>query len=85
MADSVKAYVLMEIEIGRTDDVVEHLRKIPQATKVAITTGGYDIVMLLEVANLEELYDITVHQIHNAPGIKDTQTVVEKMMTCLNI
>ena len=82
MTDSVKAYVLMEIEIGRTDDVVEHLRKIPQATKVAITTGGYDIVMLLEVANLEELYDITVHQIHNAPGIKDTQTaVVEKMMT----
>jgi hypothetical protein len=35
----------------------------------------------LEVANLEELYDITVHHIHVTPGIKDTQTaVVEKMM-----
>ena len=74
MADNVKAYVLMEIEIGKTDDVVEHLRKIPQATKIAVTTGGYDIVVLLEVANLEEL--------HTAPGIKETQTaVVEKMMT----
>ncbi len=82
MADTVQAYVLMEIEIGKTDDVVEHLRKIPQATKIAVTTGGYDIVVLLEVANLEELYDITVHHIHTAPGIKETQTaVVEKMMT----
>ena len=82
MSDNVKAYVLMEIEIGMTDHVVEHLRKIPQATKIAITTGGYDIVVLLEVESLEQLYDITVHHIHNSPGIKDTQTaVVEKMMT----
>jgi DNA-binding Lrp family transcriptional regulator len=82
MVDSVMAYVLMEIEIGKTDDVVESLRKIPQATKVAVTTGGYDIVVLLEVGNLEELYDITVHHIHTISGIKDTQTaVVEKMMT----
>ena len=82
MVDSVKAYVLMEIEIGMTDTVVNHLRKIPQATKIAITTGGYDIVVLLEVDDLEQLYEITVHHIHNTPGIKDTQTaVVEKLMT----
>ncbi len=81
MVDSVKAYILMEIEIGMTDTVVNHIRKIPQATKIAITTGGYDIVVLLEVENLEQLYEITVHQIHNTPGIKDTQTaVVEKML-----
>ncbi|TFG99290.1 Lrp/AsnC family transcriptional regulator [Candidatus Thorarchaeota archaeon] len=82
MAESVKAYILMEIEIGMTDVVVEHLRKIPQATRISVTTGGYDIVVLLEVENLEELYDITVHHVHTTPGIKDTQTaVVEKMIT----
>ena len=82
MADSVLAYVLMEIEIGMTDDVVEELRKIPQATKVAVTTGVYDIVVLLEVADLEELYDITVRHIHKISGIKETHTaVVEKLMT----
>ncbi len=82
MDESVKAYVLMEIEIGRTDEVVEGLRKIPQATKVAVTTGGFDIVVLLEVDSLEELYEVTVHRIHQLPGIKETQTaVVEKMMS----
>jgi len=82
MAENIQAYILMEIEIGMTDNVVAHIRKIPQATKIAITTGGYDIVVLLEVESLEQLYDITVHHIHNTPGIKDTQTaVVEKMMS----
>jgi DNA-binding Lrp family transcriptional regulator len=75
------AYILMEIEIGLTDEVVEQLRQIDQAIRISVTTGGYDIVMLLEVANLEELYDITVHRVHVIKGIKETQTaVVEKMI-----
>jgi len=82
MTSSIMAYVLMEIEIGLTDDVVEQLRAIEQAIRIAVTTGGYDIVMLLEVESLEELYDITVHRIHVIKGIRDTQTaVVEKMMS----
>ncbi len=81
MADSIMAYVLMEIELGLTDAVVEELREIEQAVRIAVTTGGYDIVVLLEVASLEELYEITVHRIHVIKGIKDTETaIVEKMM-----
>ena len=82
MTNKVLAYVLMEVEIGMTDAVVDALRKIEEATSVAVTTGSYDIVVLLETENLEELYEITVRGIHKIPGIKDTQTaVVEKMMT----
>jgi DNA-binding Lrp family transcriptional regulator len=82
MSDKVLAYLLMEIEIGMTDDVVEKLRQIDEATKVAVTTGSYDIVVLLEAKNLEHLYELTVGRIHKIPGIKDTQTaVVEKIMS----
>ena len=82
MADNIMAYLLMEIEIGSTEAVVDQLREIEQGIRIAVTTGGYDIVMLLEVANLEELYDITVHRIHVIKGIKDTQTsIVEKMIS----
>ncbi|MFX1606721.1 MAG: Lrp/AsnC family transcriptional regulator, partial [Promethearchaeota archaeon] len=76
MKDRVLAYVLMEVEIGKTDDVVNELRKIDEATTVAVTTGSYDIVVLLETVDLEELYEITVKGIHKIPGIKDTQTAV---------
>ena len=82
MTNKILAYVLMEIEIGKTDEVVEQLRQIDEATKIAVTTGSYDIVVLLEAKNLEDLYELTVRRIHKIPGIKDTQTaVVEKIMS----
>ncbi|MFW9976405.1 MAG: Lrp/AsnC family transcriptional regulator [Candidatus Thorarchaeota archaeon] len=81
MTEKVLAYILMDLELGRTDEVLEALRKIDEATTVAVTTGSYDIVVLLETNNLEELYEITVQKIHRIPGIKETSTaVVEKMM-----
>ncbi len=82
MTKKVQAYVLMEIEMGRTDHVVKHLQMIDEATRVAVTTGIYDIVVLLEVDDLEALYDITVNRIHQIQGIKDTSTaVIEKMIS----
>ena len=82
MAKRIQAYILMEIELGRTDEVVKHLSAINEATRIAVTTGVYDIVVLLEVEDLEALYDITVHRIHSIPGIRDTSTiVVEKMIS----
>ena len=82
MTEKVLAYVLMDIEIGHTDDVVEQLRQIEEATKIAVTTGSYDIVVLLEANSLEHLYELTVRRIHKIAGIKETQTaVVEKIMS----
>ncbi|MGY5861567.1 MAG: Lrp/AsnC ligand binding domain-containing protein [Candidatus Thorarchaeota archaeon] len=82
MTQRIMAYILMEIEIGQTDEVLQELRKIEEATKIAVTTGEFDIVTLLEVPTLEALYDITVKRIHVIPGIKETTTaVVEKIIT----
>ncbi len=82
MTELIQSYILMEIEIGMTDHVVDQLRHIEQATRIAVTTGGYDIVVLLETKDLEELYDITVNHIHKISGIKETSTaVVEKMIS----
>lgn len=81
MTEKVLAYILIEIELGMTEEVIDALQKIDEATSVAVTTGGYDIVVLLETTNLEELYEITVRKIHTISGIKDTHTaVVEKIM-----
>ncbi|MFO7836768.1 MAG: Lrp/AsnC ligand binding domain-containing protein [Candidatus Thorarchaeota archaeon] len=82
MMKGIGAYVLMDIEIGETDEVVEKLREIDQARRISVTTGEYDIVLLLDVKDLEELYEITVHKIAQIPGIKETTTsVVEKVIS----
>ena len=82
MTEKVRAYVLMTVEIGKTDDVVEELRHIDEAVRIAVTTGEFDIVILVEVDSLEELYNITVRKMHKIPGIAETTTaVVEKMIS----
>ncbi len=72
----------MNVELGHTDAVLTQLREIHEATRIAVTTGGYDIVMLLEVSDLEALYEVTIKRIHKIPGIRQTITaVVEKMIS----
>ncbi len=76
------AYVLMTIQLGHTDEVLRELREIDEAIRIAVTTGEYDVVMLVDVDSLEALYEITVNRIHKIPGIEETTTaVVEKMIS----
>ena len=82
MTENIQAYILMTTEIGSTSEVLMNLREIEEATRIAVTTGQFDIVLLLEVSNLEQLYEITLERIHKIKGIKETTTmVVEKMIS----
>ncbi len=78
---AITSYIFMDIEIGKTEQVVEQLKRIDQVTKIAVVTGVYDIILRLETPDLDTLYDLTL-KIHAIPGIKETTTaVVEKMIT----
>ena len=82
MEKTIQAYVLMDIEIGQLDKVIEKLRLIQEANKIAVVTGHYYIIMRLEVQSLEELYNITIERIHTIPGIRETTTaIIEKIIT----
>ena len=82
MNEGVMAYILMRVQLGFTDEVIEELRKIDELVRVAVTTGEYDIVALVDVKSLEALYDITVRRVHKIVGIEETTTaVVEKMIS----
>ena len=82
MSENIKAYILMTTEIGSTSEVLIHLKEIDEATRIAVTTGQFDIVVLLEVPDLETLYNITIEKIHKIRGIVETITmIVEKMIS----
>ena len=82
MTKNIQAYILMTTEIGKTSEVLTNLREIEEATRIAVTTGQFDIVLLLEVSDLEQLYEITIEKIHKIEGIEETTTmVVEKMIS----
>ena len=82
MTKPVMAYILIDVELGNTDSVLKELKEIDEAIRIAVTTGEYDIVILLEVPDLEALYEITVNRVHKINGISATTTaVVEKMIS----
>ena len=66
---TVSAYIFFTIELGKTQDVVKKLRKIPNIVRVAIVTGEYDVIARINVENLEELFHITTNNIHMIEGI----------------
>ena len=76
---TVSAYIFFTVELGKTSNVVNELRKIPEITRVAVVTGEYDIIARIKTKNLEEKYLISTERIHMIDGIIDTQTaVIEK-------
>ncbi len=76
---TVSAYIFFDVKLGKTQEVLNQLRSIPNITNVAVVTGEWDIVARITIDNLEELYLITSEQIHLIEGIIDTQTaIIEK-------
>jgi len=74
----VHAYILINVEVGKTSHVFNELTKIRQATHVSITAGEFDIIVRVTVDDLEELFLIT-EKVHRIDGIIKTVThVVEK-------
>ncbi len=76
---TLSAYIFFDVKLGKTQEVLNQLRKIPNFNKVAVVTGEWDIVARITVESLEELYQITSERVHLIEGILDTQTaIIEK-------
>jgi len=74
----IYAYIMINVQTGKTPEVFENLKKIKGMQIISVTAGEYDIIARVEVNSLEELYDIT-NKIHAIKGISRTITlVVEK-------
>ncbi|AEC51369.1 AsnC family transcriptional regulator [Pyrococcus sp. NA2] len=72
----VRAYVLLTIEIGKVEKVIEELKKIPGVTRADAVTGPYDAIVHIEANDLGELTRKILHDIHNIDGVIDTTTAI---------
>ncbi|MBP1911159.1 Lrp/AsnC family transcriptional regulator [Thermococcus stetteri] len=72
----VRAYVLLTVEIGKVESVIEALRKMPGVTKADAVTGPYDAIVHIEAKDLGELTRKILHDIHNIDGVIDTTTAI---------
>jgi len=70
------AFVLVNVEGGKVQEVVDELNKIPQVTEVYSIAGEYDILAKLKFADIKSLGEIVPKKLHVIPGITRTITLL---------
>ena len=70
----VKAYILIETAVGKTGDVASTLRSLPEVETVDSVTGPYDIIAVVEAADLNRVGQLVTSQIHMVNDIIRTVT-----------
>jgi DNA-binding Lrp family transcriptional regulator len=71
---SIEAFIFVECTSGRTKDVLSEVRKIAGVKSAHAITGNYDIIVLGEAQNLNELGEMIVTKIQAVSGVLRTST-----------
>ena len=70
----VRAYVLIQTEVGKAASVATKVAEIPGVVRAADVTGPYDVVMEAEAETVDELGKIVVSRVQLIEGITRTLT-----------
>jgi len=71
---STKAYVLIETSVGKTTAVSDALLALPAIVSVDAVTGHYDIIAVVDAADLTAVGNLVTSDIHTIGGIVRTVT-----------
>lgn len=69
-------YLLVEIEVGRADEVLRRMRAVPGVTEVQAVTGPFDLIVKVQAPHINDALDTVVNKIRRIPGLKSTETLV---------
>jgi DNA-binding Lrp family transcriptional regulator len=72
----VKAFVLIVVDPARTTAVYEQLCRVEGISEVYQVMGPYDLVAVVEVANLSDVPSVISRHIRAVDGIESTTTCV---------
>ena len=69
---ATKAFILIETAVGNTRDVVNALKGLEGIQSVDVVTGPYDIIAVVEAADLGSIGDMVTGRVHTIAGIQRT-------------
>lgn len=70
----VKAYILIQTEVGKAAHVALEIAKIKGVKTADDVTGPYDVVVSAEARTVDDLGKLVVAKIQGVPGITRTLT-----------
>ena len=77
---TVKAFVLIEVTVGKSSEVVAGLtaiqRKVKEIHSVDGVTGPYDVIAVIEGPDVNAIGDLVTKNIHAISGVERTVTCI---------
>ena len=70
----VKAYILIQTEVGKASVVAETIAAIPGVIQPEDVTGPYDVIVRAQADTVDELGRLVVAKIQRVDGITRTLT-----------
>ena len=71
---AAKAFILIEVAVGRSKHIVDALGKLKGVILVDTVTGPYDIIAVVQGEALHDIGDLVTGKIHPIAGISKTVT-----------
>ena len=62
---AVKAFVLIEVVVGRTKEVVTALQKVEGVKSVEAVIGPYDVIAVIEKPEVNAIGDLVTKNVHS--------------------
>ena len=71
-----KAYILIEAQVGLAQHAVVSLRPLTGVSSADVITGSYDIIVLVEAADMSGMAELVTGKIQGVTGVLRTITCV---------
>lgn len=70
----VHAYILIQTEVGKAASVAAEIAGLPGVATAEDVTGPYDVIVVAEADNVDQLGKLVVAKVQNVSGITRTLT-----------
>jgi len=71
-----KAFVLINVESGSEDNVLQQLKAISAVEEAYFSYGVYDIITKVHAQTMEQLKDTVTKHVRTLPKVRSTLTLI---------
>ncbi len=71
-----RAFVLINVESGFEDSVLQALKTIPGVEEAFFSYGVYDIITRVKAETMEQLKDMVTKKVRTMPKVRSTLTLI---------
>jgi DNA-binding Lrp family transcriptional regulator len=72
----MEAVVLLNIDIGSEDKIMEQLAAIPEVRAAYFVYGPYDIIIKIEAPDIDRVRSVVREKVRKIEGIRSTTTLI---------